>query len=224
VLGYRREILSCGLCEALMGGRTLGFSVAVAALLAAMVSFAPGASARSASSLLLSSCGPETTPFAQWGDIDGYCAFPNLGFEDGSAGWTLTGDAAVVSGNEPWDVSGPGSHALSLGPGATALSSSLPIDLLDPWIRFFARSSGASGPLAVRVVFHGLLGNLTGVLNVGTLASWAYGDWQPTQRVLSALAVPLGTTSAQIYLQAEQAQGSWLLDDAYLDPCVSRVR
>ena len=73
--------------------------------------------------------------------------------------------------NEPWHVSGPGTHALQLGPGATALSSPLPVSLLDPWVRFFARSARRNGPLRVQVLFHGLLGNLTGLLNVGTLSA-----------------------------------------------------
>jgi hypothetical protein len=111
------------------------------------------------------------------------------------------GNASIVAANEPWHVSGAGTHALQLGPGATARSSSLPVSLLDPWIRFFARSAGANGSLRVQVIFHGLLGNLTGLLNVGSLSPGSYSSWQPTQRVLSALALPLGTTSAQVQLR-----------------------
>ena len=84
-------------------------------------------------------------------------------------------------------MSGPGTHALQLGPGATALSSPLPVSLLDPWVRFFAHSAGANGPLRVQVLFHGIVGNLTGLLNVGSLpAGELLWSWQPTQRVLSA--------------------------------------
>ena len=172
---------------------------------------------------LLPSCGAQTYPFAQWGDKDAYCAFPNLGFENGKVSWTLAGQASIVSANEPWHVSGPGTHALQLGPGATAVSSSLPVNLLDPWIRSFAHSVGANGSLRVQVIFHGLLGNLTGLLNVGSLSPGSYASWQPTQRVSSALALPLLTTSAQVKLTSLATSGSWQVDDLYLDPCVAKL-
>jgi hypothetical protein len=207
-----------------MRGRRFRLTFALGAALAATALAVPVASAGSLVGSLLPSCGVETTPFAQWGDRDGYCAFPNLGFEDGTAGWTLAGDASVVAANEPWNVSGPGAHALSLGPGAAVLSAALPVNLLDPWIRFFAQSAGASGALAVEVILRGPLGNLTGLLDVGSLSPGSYASWQPTQRVLSALALPLGTSSVQVFLRNEGPRGSWLLDDLYLDPCVSRVR
>src|SRR5438128_9768102 len=85
---------------------------------------------------LLPSCGATTHPFTPWGDSSSYCAFPNLGFESGSTGWALSGSASVVAANEPWHASGAGTHALQLGPGASALSSPLPVNLLDPYLRF----------------------------------------------------------------------------------------
>jgi hypothetical protein len=197
----------------------------LSAVVAAAALAVPAASAAvpAGSASLLPSCGVKTYPFSGWGDPDAYCAFPNLGFESGNGSWTLTGNAAVVSGNEPWHVSGAGTHALRLGPGATALSSRLPVSLLDPWVRFFARSIGANGPLRVQVIFHGLLGNLTGLLNVGALSPGSYADWAPTQRVLSALALPLGTTSAQVQFTSLATAGDWWVDDTYLDPCVAKL-
>jgi hypothetical protein len=194
-------------CAVLIAAAGLSVSVASAGIVGAV----------------LPSCGVQSHPFATWGDNDGYCAFPNLGFESGSTGWTLTGNASIVAANEPWHVSGSGTHALQLGPGATALSSQLPVSLLDPWIRFFARSEGANGALKVQVIFHGLLGNLTGLLNIGTLSPGSFSSWQPTQRVLSALALPLGTSSAQVLLTSQATSGSWQVDDVYLDPCVAKL-
>lgn len=190
--------------------------------LAALV-VAAGLSVPAASAGLLPSCGAQTYPFQAWGDGDAYCAFPNLGFENGKTSWTTKGNASVVTGNEPWHVSGAGTHALQLGPGATALSSPLPVSLLDPWVRFFARSAGANGSLRVQVLFHGITGNLTGVLNVGSLSPGSYSSWNPTQRVLSTLALPLLTTSAQIQITSQATSGSWQVDDVYLDPCVAKL-
>ncbi len=183
----------------------------------------PAASASRTDGLLLPSCGTTSKPFMLWGDSASYCAFPNLGFESGKTAWTLGGNASIVSANEPWHVSGPGTHAVQLGPGATAASSSLPVSLLDPWIRLFAHSAGANGSLRVQVVFHGLLGNVTGLLNVGTLSPSGYSSWQPTQRVLSTLALPLATMSAQVVLTSQATLGSWQLDDVYLDPCKMKL-
>jgi hypothetical protein len=193
-----------------------------AAMIAATALSVPAASA-SGSNALLPSCGAKSYPFRPWSDPDAYCAFPNLGFESGTTGWTLTGNTSIALANEPWHVSGAGTHSLRLGPGATALSSRLPISLLDPWVRAFARSAGANGSLRVQVLFRGLTGNLTGVLNVGSLSPGAYSSWQPTQRVLSTLALPLLTNSAQVQLTSTATSGSWQVDDVYLDPCASKL-
>ena len=77
--------------------------------------------------------------------------------------------------------------------------------------------------MRVQVQFHGLTGNLTGLLNVGTLSPGGYSSWLPTQRVLSALALPLGTSSAQVVLTSTATSGSWQVDDVYLDPCVAKL-
>jgi hypothetical protein len=196
----------------------------LAAVVGAAVLSTPAASAgRSSRLALLPSCGPATHPFVPWGDSGAYCAFPNLGFEKGSASWTLKGSTSVAGANEPWHVSGPGTHALQLGPGASALSAPLPVNLLDPWLRFFAHSAGANGSLHVQVLFHGLTGNLTGLLNVGNLSAGSYSSWQPTQKVLSALALPLLTSTAQVELTSQAKSGSWQVDDVYLDPRIAKL-
>jgi hypothetical protein len=120
-------------------------------------------------------------------------------------------------------VSGPGTHALQLAPGATALSGQLPVSLLDPWIRLFAHSVGANGSLRVQVLFHGLLGNLTGLLNFGSISPGGFSSWQPTPDVLSALALPLLTWTAQVKLTSLASSGSWQIDDLYLDPRVVKL-
>ncbi len=208
-----------------MRGRNRRLWLVLATVVVAATGLAvPAASAAPAHGLgLLPSCGSVTHPFSLWGDPDAYCAFPNLGFESGTSAWTLTGKTSIVAANEPWHVSGPGRHALQLGPGATALSSQLPVSLLDPWIRLFARSAGANGSLRVQVRFNGLLGNLTGLLNVGSLSQSGYSSWQPTPRVLSALALPLFTTSAHVLVTSQAKSGNWQVDDFYLDPCVAKL-
>ena len=195
---------------------------ALAGVLAAAALAVPVASASLIGSVL-PSCGATTYPFAAWGDSTAYCAFPNLGFESGATSWMLKGTASVVAGNEPWHVSGSGTHSLQLGPGASALSSPLPVSLLDPYMRFFAHSANATGGLQVQVLFRGVTGNVTGLLNFGTLSPNGYATWQPTQRVLSALALPLLTSTAQVQFTSQAKSGSWQLDDVYLDPRIGKL-
>jgi hypothetical protein len=202
------------------------FRLLALAVMAAVVLAASAAASTAHASLLgglLPSCGATSQPFAHWGDSSSYCAFPNLGFESGRTGWTVTGTTSVVSANEPWHVSGPGTHALQLGPGASALSSPLPVSLLDPWIRFFAHSVGANGSLQVQVLFRGLTGNLTGLLNFGSISAGGFSSWQPTPDVLSTLALPLLTSTAQVKLTSQATSGSWQIDDVYLDPRVVKL-
>lgn len=205
------------------GERTVALraTLATAALAAAATLAVPAANAgllEPITGLVLPTCGVSTQPFAGFGDLSSYFGFADNGFESGAGGWTLAGGASVGSGNEPWFVNGWGNHSLVLPAGASAKSPSFCISLLDPAVRMFAR--GASGDdLKVQVVFRGLLGNLTGVLNVADVQGT--GAWAPTQRVSSLLALPLGTTSAQIDLTA--VDGTWQVDDAFIDPYLSRL-
>jgi hypothetical protein len=41
--------------------------------------------------------------------------------------------------------------------------------------------------------------------------------------VLSALALPLLTSTAQIQLTSQATAGSWQVDDAYLDPRIAKL-
>jgi hypothetical protein len=41
--------------------------------------------------------------------------------------------------------------------------------------------------------------------------------------VLSTLALPLATTSAQLVLTSQATKGDWQADDAYLDPCKMKL-
>ena len=167
---------------------------------------------------LLPTCGASSQVFRGVdGDTSSYYAFSNNGLESGTAGWTLSGGAFVGIGNEPWYANGPGFRSLTLVPGASATSPGFCINLLDPVVRMFARGSAGS-TLQVQVLFRGLSGNLTGILNVSS--ETGTGAWAPTGLFDSQLALPLLTSYAQIRITA--LSGSWQVDDAYVDPSVAR--
>ena len=57
-------------------------------------------------------CDPDATKaFARWGDSAYYARLLNGGFENGATGWTLSGGAKGVAGNEPYFVSATASTA-----------------------------------------------------------------------------------------------------------------
>ncbi|MES1248970.1 MAG: hypothetical protein ABUS54_14990 [Actinomycetota bacterium] len=165
--------------------------------------------------LVLPTCGTNTYPFAQFGDGHAYFGFGNNGFESGATGWSLTGGAFVGNGNEPWYKNGSGAHSLVLPQGASATSPGFCINLLDPAVRMFTRGA-AGGDLQIQVLFRGLTGNLTGILNLDDQAGT--GVWTPSDRVSSALGLPLLTAYAQIRVTA--AGGTWQVDDAFVDPWI----
>jgi hypothetical protein len=162
-------------------------------------------------------CSGTVQPFSQFGDQNSYFAFPNNGFESGTTGWKLSG-ASVVSGNEPWYVNGSGNSSLTIGPGGSASTPKVCAALNAPHWRLFAHSNGANGSLTAQVIFYGLLGNVTGILNFTSFNASGYTSWEPSSFVPSTLALPLLTYSAQLRLTSTATSGTWQVDDVYVDP------
>jgi hypothetical protein len=191
------------------------FVPALAAAAAAIAAF----SAPAGHAALL--CKGTGTPFAQFGDDNSYFGFANNGFENGAAGWSLSG-ASVGPGNEPWHVNGSGDSSLQIGPGGTASSPLVCAALNAPDWRMFAHAAGANGQLRAQIVFYGLLGNITGILNLTSFDAAGYASWEPSADVPSSLALPLATYAAQLRLTSTATSGTWQVDDVFVDPCGMR--
>ena len=153
----------------------------LAATVAAM-----GSTAAAANAALGVACPtPTSQPFATWGDMSSYALAPDGGLENGAAGWTLTGGAKVVSGNESFAVSGPGGHSLSLPAGSSATTPPMCIGLVSTKMQTFISNSGsAASRLHVQVIYGGGVGSLVGGLGAGLGLSdegtyAANGAWQP---------------------------------------------
>lgn len=164
--------------------------------------------------LISPACAGTGQPFSQFGDTHSYYGFKNNGFESGSYGWSLSGGAYVGFGNEPWYANGFGSHSLVLPAGASATSPNFCMNLLNPAARAFANGTNG-GDLKVQVLFRGLTGNLLGIFNFADIGGT--GAWAPTDRLPSAL----GLLASSAQLRFTSASGTWHLDDAFVDPCVS---
>lgn len=205
--------------------------VGLAALAAAAAMTASAAAPAHAATLGLS-CPAATaqTFFPVDGDLAYYAPTPDSGFENNAAGWTLTGGAHVVSGNEPWMVGNAAdSHSLSLPAGSSATSPPMCIGLLSSQMRLFMQNTGAAtSKMRVQVIYNGgagaLLGGLGSTLGISDRATFAGTKaWQPSGQypMLGGL-LPLLTQSVQFRFTPLSTGGNWRIDDVYLDPLMHR--
>jgi hypothetical protein len=193
--------------------------------LVALCVFASGGSAAAGSlDRVLDPCGQTLTqPFLPWLDPANYAFAPNGGLENGLTGWSSSGGARVVAGNESYAVhdAGDGS-SLSLPAGASVTTPSICIGTLSPTARLFVRNAGSPlSTVRVDVLYTTALGLHSSAL-VGLLG--ASSSWKPTLQLplfANVTALPLLTgDSTQIALRftTQGLGGSWQLDDVYVDP------
>ena len=167
-------------------------------------------------------CDPTSSQaFARWGDYSAYVLLANGGFESGSTGWTLSGGAKVVSGNESYFLHGPrDSHSLLLPAGSSAYSGTVCFALGDWHLRFMAKNVGSkTGTLHVQVIVPSLVGGLLTVVDGGTVS--AGGSWMPSPRLallLSNVTSLLGTKAVAFRFTPVGQGAAYQIDDVYLDP------
>jgi hypothetical protein len=192
--------------------RLYGLSVLALAALAASLGGPAGAT--------LTCPGQTTTkPFVPWLDTANYALVQNGALES-TSGWTLTGGAKLVTGNEPWKVNvATDSRSLLLPSGSSATSPALCVTLLHPTLRFFAMNSGAATTTLKVEVLTKVLG-LTTVTPVGFVTA---GSWQPTLPLLflTNLVAPV-SGSIQFRFTPVGSNSGWRVDDVYVDPYKQR--
>jgi hypothetical protein len=159
--------------------------------------------------------------FSPWGDQHSYVLAPDGGFEAGAAGWSLSGGAKAVGGNESYYLNDAAdSRSLSLPAGSQATSPPICMSIDTPIFRMFARNTGdPSSPLRVAATYK-LLGLVqTKVVNTVTAGS----NWAPTQQMSTVLTLStiIGTlipSSIQVQITPLDSKGKWQVDDFYVDP------
>ena len=169
---------------------------------------------------------PTSQAFLRWGDVAHYSYVPNGGFESGTGGWAMSGGAKVVAGNESFFAHGSGErYSLSLPAGSSATSPPICISLFSSKMRFFAANAGSSSSrLKVQVIYNGgtsgLLSLATSILGVSDFGYVsASAGWQPSAAIgMLSGTLPLLTQSVQFRFTPADRNGSWLIDDVYLDP------
>jgi hypothetical protein len=180
-----------------------------------------------ASAGLLDGCGDRALerPFLRFLDPLAYTLVPGGDFES-SAGWTLTGGARIVDGNEPWKVHGASdSQSLSLPSGSSATSPPVCIHLLDPTVRFFGVNNGSLLSLLRVDVLYNDAGGRQHTLLAGLAPGT--GTWLPTlpylflQNALQVLSLDGLTSEVRFRFTPTNillGSGKWRIDDVYVDP------
>jgi len=197
------------------GARRLLFVAAVAGLAAAASAVATPAFAHGCPPT-----GAAGTPFAPWGDSTSYRPVRGGAFEPLQRDWSYSDGAAVVPGNEPWDVGGANdSNSLYLPAGSSATSGDTCGPFLYPVVRFFVDNVGSStGLLHVEVIVND---GKDGVLDGGTISAppgWSVGP----QIALPKPAIHPGAVAYAVRLTPVGDGAAFEVDDVYIDPYQSR--
>jgi hypothetical protein len=192
-------------------------AVVVLGLVGGTIAMAVGAAPASAG-LGLACPSATSSPFTPWSDYANYVFAPDGGFEGGGSGWSLSGGARAVSGNESFYVhSTMDKTSLSLPEGASGTSPPMCISLLSSKMRFVARGDSGS-KVKVQIIYRGLLSSVLGILDGGTYSTG--GSWKPSPQIgMLGGVLPLLTSSVSFRFTA--VGGAAALDDVYLDPMKS---
>lgn len=196
--------------------------VAASSSVAMFAAVAPSAHA-GLLSLATGPCGQqESQPFMPWGDSATYVQVPGGTFESGAPGWTLKGGAGVVAGNESFNISGPGSHSLSLPAGSSATSPTQCTGIDHPSARMFVRNTGSSSSRLNVYATYPLLLGLPYTAYLGQVS--ASGSWAPSSPIQIGLlnntigSLTLGESTINFTFVPADSSGKWQIDDVYLDP------
>jgi hypothetical protein len=174
------------------------------------------------------SCGARelSQPFAAWGDPRSYFLMPGGDLES-SAGWSLSGGARLVDGNEPFYVhSAADRRSLFLPTGGSARTASTCVDSDEPTMRFFVRNTGSPlSLLAVEARIHTTVLGQTATTSLPLGLVHGTPDWQPSVPVLFKLSLNQllgGTTTVDFRFSSVGLGGKWQVDDVYVDPFKDR--
>jgi hypothetical protein len=203
------------------GGRVVSVAFALAFAFAAFVASPAHAAGNIANPY---ACTPQPTlspVFATWSDFGLYTPVKNAGLEEGATGWMLSGGAAVISGNEPWQIGGAlHAKSLDLPAGSSAITAPICIDQTYPYFRLFAKSAGTTkSSLKIDVLFFDIKGKLINTKPYDYTATST--AWQPTGTVKINVFTPKTTVAAApvaFRFAPASSTAHYQIDDVYVDP------
>ncbi len=159
--------------------------------------------------------------FERWGDKHSYVIAPDGGFEADGSGWSLTGRAEVVPGNNSHYLGAPtDQRSLDLPDGSSATSPPICVSLETPLMRGMVRNTGdARSRLRVEVTY-----KLLGLVQTKVVTDVRADDsWAPTPYIsptlgLSTIVGTILPAAVQVTFRPLDTKGDWQVDDFYVDP------
>jgi hypothetical protein len=155
--------------------------------------------------------------FTKWGDSGYYELAPDGGFEEGGNGWSFTGGAQLVAGNETEYLNGGEDQiSLSLPYKGMATSPRVCVDENTPVFRLMTLNGGAEqAKLRVIITYE------TPELKTRSTEIRADDEWAPTEPLQFDID---GTQErvARISFTPREGTGDWFVDDLYIDPFARR--
>jgi hypothetical protein len=197
-----------------------------AAALAALVAGALSTGAV-AGSQPVADCPSQTLvqPFLPWHDYGTYFLAPGGAFETTPAGWTLSGGAEVVAGNESSHVdSASDANSLTLPTGSSATSPQVCVTIHSPNLRLFSANGGSvRSMLDLTVNYTDTRGAARSAL-IGTLRGGS--SWSLSSQILFMSRIaPVVGGHGQTWVSftfKPTSGGAWRIDDVYVDPLKSQ--
>ena len=163
--------------------------------------------------------------FRPWGDSSFYVLASDGGFEAGGSGWTRSGGATAVDGNESFYLNDAAdTKSLALPAGSSVVSPPICMSIDTPHFRLLARNTGdPTSTLRVEATYP-----LLGLIRTKTVGTVKAGpSWAPTQQLSTVLTLStvVGTlipSAIQIRITPVGSGGNWQVDDVYIDPFARR--
>ena len=198
-----------------------GYFPAVVVVVITLVGAATAPNASAFGSVLPCTSRDSSGVFSRWLDPAQYFLASNGGFEQGSQNWSLSAGAAVVSGNEPYQVAGPSdAHSLVLDAGASVESRTACVTMGEPTVRLFVNAPSVVGAL-LRV--DATVQNPTAGVSLTTtylvVGGVAPAGWAPTpELVIPNLVGGILPENLTVRITAQGTPATWAVDDVYVDP------
>jgi len=189
-------------------------------LLATMVTAVAVLTCAAASAQACDSSGADQV-FRPWGDLSSYVLAPDGGFEGGASGWSLSGGAGTVLGNESFYLrDAADKRSLRLPAGSSAVSPAVCMAIDTPTFRLLARNTGDPASTLRVEASYKLLGLLrTKVIDtVSAGSSWEPSQVMSTVLTLSTVMGTLTPSAIEIRITPVGSGGRWQVDDLYIDP------
>jgi hypothetical protein len=164
-------------------------------------------------------------PFLPWQDHGSYFLAPGGDFESTPAGWTLTGAAGIVPGNEASHVNAASdANSLGLPTGSSATSPLICVTIHSPSIRLFARNAGSAGsmlPVSLNYTDKRGVARTARIAMLRGSTSWTVSAQIMFLKYIAPAVGGHGQTWVSFSFKPTSG-GSWQIDDFYVDPLKSQ--